>query len=156
LIDSFYNLSTAAKKWQWNFGDDSPFSADLNPVHTYSDTGTYKVWLTVYNEHGCKDSLEENVVVAPQFKFFIPNAFRPNGNSKNDIFYGYGLGIKEYNMSIFDRWGEKIFESTDIKNGWNGIVQNQKVQEDVYVYLVVIKDIFKKMHRYSGTVTVLK
>lgn len=155
-VVSFYNQSIGAKEWLWNFGDKSPLSSAQHPSHVFGDTGTYSVKLIAVSEHGCKDSTINNLTILPIFRFYIPNAFTPNGNGRNDLFYGYGIGVIEYKLTIFDRWGEKIFETNDIDEGWNGELENTKVQEDVYVYMVWLRDVFKRPHRYHGIVTVIR
>ena len=148
--------------WIWNFGDNgSPqnTSAMQNPIHTYSDTGRYCISLVVSDSSGiCKDSIVKCIEVQAPYTFYIPNSFSPNNDGKNELFYGYGTCIKDFHILIFDRWGNKIFESYDILQGWNGAVNNKGnlVQEDVYVWKVTITDIYGKEHKYIGRVTLLR
>jgi gliding motility-associated-like protein len=67
---------------------------------------------------------------------FIPNAFTPNGNGNNDVFLAYGQGITSFHMRIFNRWGELLFETSDMNNGWDGRYKGQIVQTDTYVYTI--------------------
>lgn len=165
-VVSFYDASTGNPYfWSWNFGDPAsgPYDSSLvqNPTHTYKDTGLYCITLTVYDStRVCVDATVKCLKIEPDFTFYIPNAFTPNQNGINEIFYGYGTYIKEFEMMIFDRWGNLIFESNDLMRGWDGKVQGGRsgnlVQEDVYVWKVKILDIRDVTHNYVGHVTVVR
>jgi PKD repeat protein len=175
--------------WVWNFGDGSPLdSTSTNPVHSYSSTVTgndfyhYTVSLYVQNQYGCWDTISKIVELIPEFTFYIPNAFTPNGDFTNEDFFGKSRGVKEYNIWLFDRWGNMIWDchhdgaSASLDNNgsdglssmckWNGVVQpggvdmsgksKQLAQEDVYVWKVKLTDIFDKDHDYIGHVSVVR
>lgn len=159
----FTDLSSAeAFTWSWDFGD--PGSADnasvlQNPSHTYADTGTYCISLIVTDTSGmCKDTTVKCLRVESPFTFYIPNSFTPNGDGRNELFMGYGTYIKDFHLLIFDRWGNKIFESKDINAGWNGCVNNgeKAVQQDTYVWKVNLKNVQGAEYRYVGHVSVIK
>jgi gliding motility-associated-like protein len=158
----FENQSQDYIKWNWNFGDNSSKdSVTLNPYHTYNsdNAGSYYSTLIVTNQYGCKDTANVMVKIEPEFTFYIPNAFTPgNTDGINDMFTGYGIGIETFELLIFDRWGEKIFSTTDINKGWDGSVKGSlvDVKMDVYVWKVRIKDVLGKFHDYAGHVTVVK
>jgi gliding motility-associated-like protein len=138
--------------WYWEFGD-SEYSTETNPSHTYQDTGTYIVSLEVTTANGCTDYVRYTVVVNPVFTFYIPNSFTPDGDGINDFFFGLGQGYKEYNMMIYDRWGEEIFESHDDQYHWDGSYKGRQVQQDTYVYRFVIYDWQNHQHIYTDGVT---
>jgi gliding motility-associated-like protein len=146
--------------WLWNFNDPANDigSSQQNPSHTYSDTGSYCAMLTVTNIHGCKDSVTECLVIAPEYSLYIPNAFSPNGDGKNDVFLAKGEFVENFKMYIFDRWGMLLFYSDDINKGWPGTVNNGSTicQEDTYVYLIQATDNQGEIHKYIGKVTLLK
>ncbi|MDQ3192884.1 MAG: PKD domain-containing protein, partial [Bacteroidota bacterium] len=153
---NIFNNSVGAITWEWSFGDGNT-SFDRNPVHTYEDTGSYTVNLLVTNSYGCIDEMSQEMKVLPEFLFYIPNAFSPNGDGLNDTFTGLGVGIAEFEMHIYDRWGENIFSSYDYELTWNGTRKGKNlVQIDVYVYLMKVKDLFGKWHEYNGHVTVVR
>lgn len=81
---------------------------------------------------------------------YVPNAFTPNGDGKNDFFMSKGDGILQFEMSIFDRWGNKIFYSNDLNKGWDGKVSgnSEVAQKDTYVYVIDIKALGNK-HDYT-------
>jgi gliding motility-associated-like protein len=68
---------------------------------------------------------------------FIPNTFTPNGKGPNDVFFAYGEGITSFRMRIFNRWGELLFETTDMNVGWDGRYKGEVVQNDTYVYTIL-------------------
>ena len=136
--------------------------------HSYNDpdandvTETYYVTQWVINSYGCTDSITKPVEILPIFTFYIPNAFTPNSDGKNEGFKGLGIGIDNttYNLWVFDRWGLMIYHATDIDKAWDGHMRGDEskpiLQEDVYVWKVKFNDIFGKLHEYHGTVTLVK
>ena len=146
--------------WFWQFGDGSDSSGIIkNPQHTYADTGWYCVNLQVTNMHGCTADTDKCLYIEPFFAIYVPNAFTPNGDGLNDLFTAKAVGIKKYEMWIFDRWGMQLYHCTDINNGWNGKVQNGSgviCEEDTYVWLIEVEDVFDKNHRYVGRVSIIK
>lgn len=161
-IVSFYNQSTPnVVSWYWDFGTGETLSPNQpNPTYGYPFTngGNYTTTLTVYNAFGCSDVITKEIIVEPYFTFYIPNAFTPDFDGKNDAFFGVGIGIVDYEITIFDRWGEKIFESNNIEKGWDGKANGgaEIAQQDVYVWKVNLKDIFNKKHEYIGRVSLIK
>ena len=160
---TFTDLSVDATTWSWDFGDPLNFyepnaSAQTNPTHTYADSGTYCVTLTVQNAGGCSDAITNCLVIEPEYTFYIPSGFTPNGDGLNPVFAPKGQNIAEFTMRIFDRWGNMIFKSGSVNEGWDGKVQNksQVAQQDVYVYNIDVKDNLGKKHKYIGTVTIVK
>jgi gliding motility-associated-like protein len=159
----FYDKSSGADVWSWSFGDGTSGAAIAKDTsHLYKNTGTYTIWLYVQNIHGCKDSTSRQIVVNPEWTFYVPNAFTPH-NSKgiNDGFIGYGTNIKEFEMWIFDRWGNSIYKCNSMDEPWNGPVDNglhgeKTAQEDVYVWKIKIKDCFDQPHQYIGIVTLVR
>ena len=144
--------------WYWTFGDGSKGSTEQNPSHIFGDTGTYCATLIVVDEHGCVDTTTECLDVQPQYAFYIPNAFTPNGDGINDVFQPKGTYIKSYEMYIFERWGNELFHTTDFNTGWNGEVNNngQLCQEDTYIYLIYVYDSQGNKHTYTGRVNLVR
>ncbi|MFM7217850.1 MAG: hypothetical protein ACKO1U_07515, partial [Bacteroidota bacterium] len=165
-------------QWLWNFGDGTP-SVLGGPVEQHSYAGTmvgntfnrYETSLIVTSKYGCQDTVLRPLDITPDFTFYIPNAFTPNSDRKNGLFYGKSFGVKEYDMWIFDRWGLELwschYEGDNIpwdrygEEGmssackWDGMYGGKRVQEDVYVWKVILTDVFGKRHSYLGHVTVL-
>jgi len=152
----FADLSSGATFWEYDFGDFDG-SIQQNPTHSYADTGHYTVQQIVINQYGCADTSEQIVPILAEFTFFVPNTFTPNGNGNNDIFYGYGEGIRDFTMLIFDRWGNQIFESHDPSVGWDGTRGGGTLcQIDTYVYRFVIIDVLGEEHKYMGHVNLVR
>jgi gliding motility-associated-like protein len=156
-VITFINTSLSYDYLLWDFGDNHT-STQINPGHTYADTGTYTVMLVTTTIHGCSDTAYEEIIVKPEFSFYVPNVFSPNSDGTNDVFTGVGINVKQLTMYIYDRWGEIIFQSNDLEKPWDGRVtgSGKIAQEGVYVYLINITDIFDKKHQYIGSVTLLK
>lgn len=152
-IVSFTDLTQGNPiSWQWNFGDLATLSDTSiiqNPQYNYtSEFGSvYNVTLTVTNQYGCSDDTLVQVIVEPDFAFYIPTAFTPNDDGKNDGFFGSGYGITEFQIWIFDRWGNLIFTTKDISQAWDGTVlgtAGEVAQIDVYIWRVNITDVLYK------------
>jgi gliding motility-associated-like protein len=157
-IITMTDQSTGANFWKWNFGDNDSTALSTPPPHTYADTGTYSIKLIVSTQYNCVDITSQTVIIEPDFTFYIPNAFSPNGDGVNDTFMGQVIFIKEFKMSIFDRWGNLIFTTDDVNTPWDGKVNHggDIAQRDVYVYNIVLTDLKNKKHSYKGTVTLVR
>jgi gliding motility-associated-like protein len=150
--------SALTSQWSWDFGDYRGNSILQNPVYSYTDTGTFEVRLISINEYGCKDTSYNKIQVRPEYGIFIPNAFTPNNDGVNDTFMPLMSGTSSFEMLIYDRWGIKIFETSELQKPWNGRFQNSEniCQNDVYVYKVMIKDLSGQNHSVIGHVSLLK
>jgi gliding motility-associated-like protein len=147
--------------YSWNFGDiyKPDTSSLVNPIHNYSDVGTYYVTLTVSTNKGCSASVVKPIIINDDYAIYVPNAFTPNQDGKNEMFIAVGEGISIFKMWIFDRWGLLIFYSDDITKGWDGTIQGKDgniVQQDVYVWKIALTNIKNKSKELAGTVTLLK
>jgi gliding motility-associated-like protein len=148
--------------WDWTFGDGTnhPDYLTPSPSHMYPTEldQKYIVTLIVKNVYGCWDTVKHTVEVGPEFTFFIPNVFSPNGDGVNDFFFGQGIGIVKYDIWIFDRWGDMIFHGDKLNDIWDGRANEGKgvAQQDVYVWKVNLTDVFGEKHKYIGTVTLVK
>lgn len=157
----FTDKSIDAVSWEWNFGDNSyndSINNTQNPKHTFQDTGTYTIRLIVKNAQGCTDTTTKELRVYPEWTFFIPNAFSPNGDGINDFFNGKGTFIKKYKMMIFDRWGDLIYVTESLTESWDGKANygDEMAQQDVYVWKVALTDVFDVEHKLIGHVTLVK
>lgn len=134
----------------WNTGS-------LTNQTNITDGGLYVVDVS---NNGCE--LSDSVLVKTYcpYTFYIPNSFTPNGDGINDVFYAYGNNIIDFKLLIFDRWGERIFETNDIRNGWNGKYKNDDVQIDVYVWKAyyTVNDESNKIEKNQkvGTVSLIR
>ena len=158
---TFSDQSIHAQKCYLDFGDGTSLTnCDFRVEHLYKENKNYCAVLVATTDHACADTTEVCIEVKPETTFYVPNSFTLNDDGKNEFFKAYGTHILEFRMWIFNRWGEKIFESNDLNIGWNGRVNNNAqllpVQQDVYVCRIIYKDMRLKDHYYYGTVTVVK
>jgi gliding motility-associated-like protein len=158
------NQSFGASSYHWDFGDGSS-STLFNPSHLYNSVGSFRIQLISTSAKGCSDTSYIDLTTSADVVF--PNAFTPNpkfasdgiydmNNLDNDIFFPFTSGVTEYKFEIFDRWGELVFESLDIKIGWNGYYKGKICQQDVYVWKAYIKHNNGKVFNKSGDVTLLR
>ncbi len=154
----FTNSSSNYTSIQWDYP--TPVTYGNSITKTFPDTGTYSVTLIASNTGGCIDTVTKLIVIRPEFTFYAPNCFTPNNNTLNDTFLPIGTGwdVSTFKMTVFDRWGELIYQTHDAAAGWDATHKNhtEKVKEDVYIWKVELKDIFHKEHSYVGHVTILK
>jgi gliding motility-associated-like protein len=108
----------------------------------------------VRNNHPTVTSTSNYAKVEPLMNVYIPNAFTPNGDGINDTFGIKGEGSFEYNLAVFNRWGEKIFESQNPGQQWDGTYKNQPVQPGEYVYQLMAHG--KKYKGQTGVVTLVR
>jgi gliding motility-associated-like protein len=155
----FIDESQDGFRWFWDFGG-LDASTLQNPTYTFQDTGVYRVLQVVTHPQGCKDTLSKIIDIRPEVRWFMPNAFTPNGDGQNDGFYGKGIinGISDFNMTIWNRWGEMVFETTNPTEQWNGRVKNTGGMSPagVYVYLVTFTEPRGKKLEYRGFSTLVK
>ncbi len=142
----------------WDFGDillDTDTSTKLNPEYYYeSDTGKYWVTLMVETNHRCRDTAVGLVLIDPDILVYIPNVFTPDGSGPlgNDMFWIQASGYISYQVLIFNRWGEKLYEATTLDKPWNGTYKNEPCQMDAYVYQVNVTSFSGDLYKYNGTV----
>jgi gliding motility-associated-like protein len=148
------NRSAGAIRYLWDFGN-GDVSQSFEPHYQYQEPGFYNITLSVMNSFGCTDILAKRVEVIVPEQIFVPNAFTPNGDSKNDYFTVAYNNIEQANIKIFNRWGELIFESNDLHFRWNGDFENRIVQNEVYVYLIDAVGYYGTQISKSGKITVL-
>ncbi|MEO6132356.1 MAG: gliding motility-associated C-terminal domain-containing protein, partial [Saprospiraceae bacterium] len=112
-----------------------------NPTFTFPDTGLTYIRQVVFHPNGCTDTLTKIIDIEAIVQFFLPNAFTPNFDGKNEIYKPEGLsaGVKFYSLTIWSRWGEQLFETSDPETGWNGQKNNTGQVMPVGVYLCVLK-----------------
>jgi gliding motility-associated-like protein len=113
--------------YAWDDGSDSSFRYVETPGYYFVEVTTPSGCVgsdSIYVEEKCLDDV------------VFPNSFTPNEDGKNDTFFAYGTGVKAFNMKIFDRWGEKIFESTAIDSGWDGTYVFHRVNDGIYACVV--------------------
>lgn len=153
---NFENLSANASTYQWNFGDGQN-GGGTNPTHTYAEPGTYMVTMTAYNSLGCKDEyILGPFIIVPNGTIYVPNAFSPNGDGKNDYFNAIGEGVSSFQMIIFDRWGKEIVTLNSLTDLWDGTAKGQTAPEGVYTYIMNVTLNTGTVFKRAGTITLFR
>lgn len=152
---SNYSTGDSIISYSWKFGDGTS-AYSFEPTHYYTDTGFYNVQLIVTNSVNCADSSNKLIEVQADFAFYVPNSFTPDGDGKNDYFYVNGMYISHARLLIFNRWGDKVFDTEDYATGWDGRIKNNKnAEEGVYIYIVKAVDTNGVEHKRKGTFTLI-
>lgn len=160
-VIQFFNVGSAVDSMVWDFGAYGTFESE-NPIVSFGQNpGRFSFCLTVWSEEGCTNQNCFTYVVLDEFNVYIPNAFTPNEDGINDLFFveGTGLDPDDFHLRIFNRWGELVFESKDMTEKWNGESPKAThyIQNEVYVYHLVVgaKNSMEK-REYKGTVTAIR
>ncbi|MBI2967726.1 MAG: gliding motility-associated C-terminal domain-containing protein [Bacteroidetes bacterium] len=156
----FDDLSTPdVISWLWDFGDGTS-SVVADPFHVYTDTGSFPVMLVVRNQYGCPDTMIKIIRINSEFMLFMPSAFTPNGDGRNEELFPKYIGVdrNHYKLYIFDRWGDIIFMTEDPDKRWDGIANkgSREAQQDVYVWMIETKDLNGVNHLFIGHVAMVK
>jgi len=161
------NLSENATAYEWDFGDETT-STEFEPVHYYQEEGLYTIQLIATNEFGCNDTLIRydilNAIALGEIVF--PNAFSPNTSESNggaydpngfnnDVFFPTHFGVTEYQLQIFNKWGELLFESEDVNIGWDGYYKGELCKQDVYAWKAKMKFVDGQERIEAGDVTLI-
>lgn len=149
-VYNFNELSQGADNFFWNF-DRGQTSREKSPTFIFSDTGTYRVILTVSNNDDCFAHYDTVITIVPDIEVFIPNAFSPNKDILNSVFRIEGSYFyREFEMRIFDRWGQQLFYTRDPERGWNGRYNDRIMPEGVYIYHIRMIGTDTKVRNYKG------
>jgi len=162
-----FNLTKLGSTYLWDFGDGTTYNVK-DTSHQYTAPGIYDVSLTAWSIHGCEAYLNipEAVTVIGEGKLMYPNAFRPSLSGPTDgyynasehlnmIFYPVHEGVIEYKLEIYNRWGERLFHTTEINKGWDGYYNGVLCAQGVYVWQAWVVYGNGKSENQAGDVTLL-
>jgi len=138
----FTNLSNGAVAYDWTFGDFTGVFNEENPVYSYSSPGYYLVYLIAYTDFGCSDTTAQAILVDEPIIYYVPNTFTPDDDEFNPTFkpvMTQGMDIMGYQLLIFNRWGEVLFESNDAEFGWDATYGGKIVQDGTYIWKIRYK-----------------
>lgn len=156
---SFTDLSQNVLRWQWNMGDIATLT-EQNPTFTFPDTGRQAIQLIVTHPSGCQDSITKFIDIIPDVRYFLPNAFTPNSDGSNDFYRGTGVltGVQNFSFSIWNRWGEQVFETSDPEEAWNGRKDNQgqDLPNGVYVCIVTFTGPRGEQYEFQEFATLIR
>jgi gliding motility-associated-like protein len=159
------NTSQNATSVVWDFGHDAQSSTVFAPIHTFPErAGSYLVTLIIQNANGCIDSTFEIIQIEQDPIYYVPNAFTPNGSELNNIFlpvFSPSLSLSSYQLQIFNRWGQTVFESRDPGKGWDGTIATSNgarmSQDGVYTYKIsFVETGFEKVFEVCGSVSLVR
>ncbi len=159
----FSNSSLNATQYSWFFDDGSAISNEFEPIHVFPivPNETYQIMLIAGNDIGCADTIVKPLTILDVIIFYVPNTFTPDGDDFNEIFKPImtsGVDIFDYHLTMFNRWGEILFESYNLNSGWNGTYRDGKLVEDgTYIWQIEFGDTRSdKVHTYNGHVIVMR
>jgi gliding motility-associated-like protein len=152
----FNNTSLFYSNLLWDFGDGITLADEVAPVHTYSNSiGNVTVCIAASNPQ-CADTFCRNIFLSFNALIGVPNAFSPNGDGINDVVKLEGKGIVKLTFCIFNRWGEKVFETNDKSIGWDGYYKGVLQEMEVYTYSVHAELINGDVVPLKGNITLLR
>ncbi|CAI8392985.1 MAG: Uncharacterised protein [Cryomorphaceae bacterium] len=138
-------------------GDGSLYYNQRTFNHSYSDTGWFEVEHVVINAFDCPDTSTALIRINPETLIFVPNAFSPDGDGTNEVFFATAVGIKDFSLKIFDRWGTELFSSTDPDEGWDGnYPSGNEASSGVYTWAVFAKGMNDKPVQKRGTLYLIR
>jgi gliding motility-associated-like protein len=167
----FANYTDGGVDYFWDFGDGATSMwTDELQMHTYFEIGEFDIMMIAKNQYECLDTAFKKIRVHDEFSFYAPDAFTPNGDGINDIFYviGHGIDDSEFYLVVYDRYGSKVFE-TDVfdennpyRMAWDGSDDGDASKGDpiltngMYRWYCTFADFTGKPHEESGTVTLIR
>ncbi len=153
----FQNQTTSGSTWLWVV-DSVAISHDRDATQIYDTSGIHQVCLYVNKSEMCPDSVCKTFRVESKPAIDVPNAFSPNDDGRNDIFFVRGIGVAQLNLKIFNRWGQKVFETTDINIGWDGQYKGVPQEMDVYAWELnaTLDDLNQTKVVRNGNVTLIR
>ncbi len=156
-IVKIQNFASNFVSLKYDFGDGQT-SDSLEPWHKYFNEGKYKIYQYAINSNGCNDTSINVVEVYDDFRIFVPDVFTPNDDEVNDIFKPIFTGISSdnYELLIYNRWGELLFKSNNPNVGWDGKYKGDYVNTDVFMYLIKLRTSRRIIHSFSGTFYILR
>jgi len=128
-----------------------------NPIGTFHDTGHFVYYLHVTSPLGCTGDTSVKIWVVPYAAFFVPTAFTPNGDGRNDVFRPIPIGYRSLNyFKIYNRWGEQVFSSNSWEDAWDGTFKGQKMDGGVYFWEISTINRFGSIEKKKGDVTLIR
>ena len=157
---AFTDLSDSTAVRIWYFEGGNPDTTNVrNPVVTYNTIGSFSVTLIAKNGSNTDTLFAPYLISVTECEenyVFVPNIFTPNEDGNNDILYVISPYIKEMYMVIYDRWGKKVFETSDIAVGWTGEIKGQKAEQGTYVYYIDVTFKNGEVRRIKGNFSLIR
>lgn len=153
---NFTNNSEGANSYVWDMGDGTSTEKEIPDPKFYKKTGRYLVCLQAINSFGCVDTVCRYVEADVYPLADLPTGFTPNDDGKNDILYVRGAAIESIDLKIYNRWGETVFQTTDINTGWDGKYKNKPQPTEAYGYVLNVIFVDGTTLYKKGNVTLMR
>ena len=137
-----------------NFDDSSVVNYANIPTSGAGATNASGYYIDDISVFRCLDTIP--VIIEDPNSFFIPNAFSPNNDGNNDILFVRGKNIQELNLSVYDRWGQRVFQTNNINEGWDGMYMGEKLENAVFVYYLSLTYADGKTEAKKGNVSLIR
>ncbi|WP_317899929.1 T9SS type B sorting domain-containing protein [Aurantibacillus circumpalustris] len=151
------SLGEQQNEWNWFV-----YKSGLNKAKgertafKFQDAGIYSVALITKNKWGCADTSIQAIHVEEDFLFYMPNSFTPNDDLKNELFLPVTRGVKQIDFSIFNQWGQLVFKTNSISEGWDGMFKGNPCQEDIYIWKVELSTKLGASKKFNGHVLLMR
>ncbi len=161
LIDeeiTFVDQTAGSTSSFWEFGIGGATSDEASTTYTFSSEGEYQITLISSNVQGCSDTTSQQISIG-QYGILppkTPTGFSPNGDGENDVFMVRGGPFKELEFTIYNDWGNLIFQSTDPTIGWDGTFKAKDQPVGIYAYTIHAITLDGEEYRKSGKVTLIR
>jgi gliding motility-associated-like protein len=142
--------------WFFGTGDSS---SQAHPTYIFPWAGSFPVTLIAISDKNCRDTAKVHITIQEQPSFYAPTAFSPDNDGTNDFWHIFATGIREegFSLLVYDRWGEKVFESTSINKEWDGRIKDHRLAPiGTYTWLCIYLDNFGNKREKAGTVTIIR
>jgi len=167
MLEPIANLTNSSSgdvvSWSWIITNGTPGSSSSENVngvtYPFDTPGLFPVTLTVVNEWGCTDSILKYVNIVSDIVVYAPNAFTPDDDEFNQTWFMHisGIDIYDFDLFIYNRWGEVVWESHDPSVGWNGTYNGKIVQDGTYTWVMKCADILNDdKYTFEGHVTIIR
>ena len=132
------------------------FAQNINDIQFDENLNIYRI-VAVRNQNEQITSLSNIVTVEKPYAIYAPNAFSPDGDGVNDVFNVSGQGIIDFQMEIYNRWGQKIFSTNSIEDGWDGLSNDgAEMPAGLYIYYIKAENIYGEDFKYQGQFNLFK
>lgn len=148
------STSSGASNYQWNIGNSLFINSNGDTTIQLSDTGNYNIQLVAQNKWGCKDTAIKKIHVFDKLTCIIPNSFTPNGDGFNQSFAPVCTGVANYALTIYNRWGQVVFDCENC--AWDGNYSYQPIPDGVYMYKIRLFGENDQKSMVYGTVNVIR
>jgi gliding motility-associated-like protein len=151
------NSSDVLSSYNWDFGGLGS-SSSATPNFIFNEAGLYSVIVEVTNDAGCSGLDTIEVLVLPELpsELNVPNCFSPNGDGKNDYLTFDATSIKSLDIQILNRWGIKMYQSSEIVPGWDGKYNSENAPDGTYFYVLKAEGNDSKTYELKGTITLIR